>query len=157
MVRDNHGGGSSRSSKPYRSLWTKLYEMVNDPSTDSIVLWSQNGNSFIVWNQYEFCNDILPSLSQSRVLSIFTRRLGTFGFRKVMSEEYEYANDNFVRGRPELVPEIQKRYIASLPPDAFVFKRAAEASRGIGRIRALKLAIDESAVTKNLSNLTLSL
>ncbi|KFK25539.1 hypothetical protein AALP_AA8G128200 [Arabis alpina] len=153
MVR---GGGSSRPIRQINVFGNMLYEMVNDPTSDSVISWSQNGNSFIVWNQSELCSDVLPSFSQSEDLSVFIRRLGTFGFRKVdESEEFEYANDHFVRGRPELLAEIQKRYIASLPPDTLFFKRKAIVDKGNARIRALKLAMDERNVTKNLSNLTL--
>lgn len=42
-----------------------LYEMVDDPSTDSIVSWSQDGKSFIFWDQDKFCNDVLPKYGLS--------------------------------------------------------------------------------------------
>ncbi|EFH44451.1 predicted protein [Arabidopsis lyrata subsp. lyrata] len=32
------------------SFLTKAYEMVDDPSSDKIVSWSQSGKSFIIWN-----------------------------------------------------------------------------------------------------------
>lgn len=28
-----------------------VYEMVVDSSTDSVVLWSENGKNFIIWNE----------------------------------------------------------------------------------------------------------
>ncbi|XP_010453361.1 PREDICTED: heat stress transcription factor A-4a-like [Camelina sativa] len=124
MVRDNNCGGSSRSSiRPFRSFPSRLYEMVDDTSMDAIISWSESGKSFIVWNQTELCTHVLPKFSLSQKLSKFTFMLDTFGFKKVESEEerWEYANDNFVRGKPELAEEIHKRYMASLPPKAFVF------------------------------------
>ncbi|KAG7555071.1 Heat shock factor (HSF)-type DNA-binding [Arabidopsis suecica] len=152
MVRDNNPGGSSR---PYRSFPTRLYEMVNDPLTDSVISWSESGKSFIVWNQSELCSEVLPKFSLGKVFSNFTFKLDTFGFRKVESDQWEYANDDFERGKPELTEEIQKRFLASLSPEAFVFKRSAEDARVIERTRALQMAMKERALAKNLSNLTL--
>ncbi|EFH57244.1 hypothetical protein ARALYDRAFT_901783 [Arabidopsis lyrata subsp. lyrata] len=38
----------------------RTYEVVDDPSTDAIISWSQSGKSFIVWNPSEFSKDLLP-------------------------------------------------------------------------------------------------
>ncbi|CAE6098638.1 unnamed protein product [Arabidopsis arenosa] len=153
MVRDNNNpGSSSRSRRPYRSFPTILYEMVDDPSTDSMISWSESGKSFIIWNQPEFSNNVLPKYVKLRNdMSIFK----TFGFRKVDSERWEYANDDFVRGKPELTAEIQKRFMATVPPEVFVCKNAAKAARDVERVRALAMAMKERALAKNLSNLTL--
>ncbi|RID76896.1 hypothetical protein BRARA_B03846 [Brassica rapa] len=110
-----------------------LYEMVNDPSTDSIVSWSQDGKSFIFWDQDKFCNDVLPKyglstsptfigrlhkiyISKFRILNMYFGLLILFErnlnrFRKVEESEHcEYANDYFVRGKPELTVEIEKQF-----------------------------------------------
>lgn len=50
-----------------------LYEMVDDPSTDSIVSWSQDGSSFIFWNQDKFCSDVLPKFGLSTSPTFFVR------------------------------------------------------------------------------------
>ncbi|MCI49654.1 heat stress transcription factor A-5-like, partial [Trifolium medium] len=41
------GGGGGGSPAPFL---VKTYEMVDDSCTDEIVSWSENNNSFIVWN-----------------------------------------------------------------------------------------------------------
>nr|XP_025693047.1 uncharacterized protein LOC112795326 [Arachis hypogaea] len=38
----------------------KTYDMVDDSSTDSVVSWTDNSNSFVVWNVPEFASRILP-------------------------------------------------------------------------------------------------
>ncbi|XP_047154059.1 LOW QUALITY PROTEIN: heat stress transcription factor A-2-like [Vigna umbellata] len=71
------GGGSSSSSssslsftpQPMEGLnevgtppfLTKIYDMVEDHSTDSVVSWSTSCNSFVVWDSHKF-STTLPSL-----------------------------------------------------------------------------------------------
>ncbi|KAL1210372.1 Heat stress transcription factor A-4a [Cardamine amara subsp. amara] len=64
-------------------------------------------------------------LGSRRVLQrfpTFVTRLKDFAFKKVESEHWEYANEDFVRGKPELTFDIQKRYKESLGPTTFEFK-----------------------------------
>lgn len=42
-----------------RDFVKKAYEMVDDPSTDSIVSWGPDGSSFIVWRPLECKRDLL--------------------------------------------------------------------------------------------------
>ncbi|KFK27750.1 hypothetical protein AALP_AA8G424100 [Arabis alpina] len=110
-----------------------LYEMVDDPSTNSIVSWSESGNSFIVWKESEFCKVVVPSVFQRKEedLFSFTIRLYNYGFTKVESSDelYEYTNDCFVRGKPDLTR-----------PKSFVFKTAPEMQRVMDRHKEMVLA-----------------
>lgn len=67
--------GSSNSLPPFLS---KTYEMVDDPSTDSVVSWSQSNKSFIVWNPPEFARDLLPRFFKHNNFSSFIRQLNTY-------------------------------------------------------------------------------
>ncbi|XP_033141662.1 heat stress transcription factor A-4a-like isoform X3 [Brassica rapa] len=88
-----------------------LYEMVDDPSTDSIVSWSQDGKSFIFWDQDKFCSDVLPKFGLSTSPTFFVRLTDIYRFRKVEESEHcEYAHDYFVRGKPELTVEIERQF-----------------------------------------------
>ena len=67
--------GSSSSLPPFL---TKTYEMVDDPSSNSIVSWSTNNTSFIVWNPPEFARDLLPRFFKHNNFSSFIRQLNTY-------------------------------------------------------------------------------
>ncbi|KAG2301033.1 hypothetical protein Bca52824_029684 [Brassica carinata] len=100
-----------------------LYEMVDDPSTDSIVSWSQDGKSFIFWDQDKFCNDVLPKYGHSTSPTFIGRLHKIYRFRKVEESEHcEYAHDYFVRGKPELTVEIERQFQEWCAPVKIDFK-----------------------------------
>lgn len=97
------------SSNALPPFIAKIYEMVDDSSTNSIVSWSQSNRSFIVWDSLEFARDLLPKYFKHSNFSSFIRQLNTYGFRKIDPEQWEFANDDFVRGQPHLLKNIHRR------------------------------------------------
>ncbi|KAI3713389.1 hypothetical protein L1987_71966 [Smallanthus sonchifolius] len=100
---------------------TKTYQLVDDPSSDEMVSWNDHGNAFVVWRPAEFATDLLPKYFKHNNFSSFIRQLNTYGFRKIVSDRWEFANDYFRRGEKSLLLEIQRRKIsiaqsASLAP-----------------------------------------
>ncbi|CAN8274481.1 unnamed protein product [Cochlearia groenlandica] len=104
--------GMSRRNNVLKDEWhfaAVLYKVVDRKSTDSIISWSENGNSFIIWDVDAFCKDVIIRYFGLTKFPFFAYKLKTFEFDEVESGRLEYANELFVRGKPELTAEMARR------------------------------------------------
>ncbi|CAE6198598.1 unnamed protein product [Arabidopsis arenosa] len=102
---------SSAMASQALDLLTKTYEVVDHPSTNSIISWGHDNKSFIIWDPEGFEKFLLPYIFPPRNLGVYASYLKLYGVLKVESEqEWEFANDDFVRGQPELLEKITDRY-----------------------------------------------
>ncbi|CAK9319524.1 unnamed protein product [Citrullus colocynthis] len=87
----------------------KTYMVVEDPATDEVISWNDDGTAFVVWQTVEFAKDVLPKLFKHCNFSSFVRQLNTYGFRKVTTTRWEFCNDKFQKGEKEKLCEIRRR------------------------------------------------
>ncbi|GAB6032700.1 stress-responsive transcription factor hsf1, variant 2 [Chamberlinius hualienensis] len=99
----------------------KLWKLVNDPSTDDYIGWSEhNGHStFTIRNLGKFSSELLPLYYKHNNLASFIRQLNMYGFRKISNidqgalkmekDDMEFYNPNFRRNEQGSLYLLERR------------------------------------------------
>ncbi|KAF5750228.1 Heat Stress Transcription Factor family protein [Tripterygium wilfordii] len=106
----------ARKSTPPPFL-LKTYMLVEDPASDEVISWNEEGTGFVVWQPAEFARDLLPKLFKHCNFSSFVRQLNTYGFRKVATSRWEFSNDKFQKNKRDQLSLIRRRKAWSNKPN----------------------------------------
>merc|ERR1719452_119457 len=97
----------------------KLWKMVDNPETDALIGWSEEGTSFLIRNQFEFTKQMLPYYYKHSNMASFVRQLNMYGFRKVNSaetgalkgenDEMEFSHSHFIHDQEHLLGQIKRK------------------------------------------------
>ncbi|EIE76389.1 hypothetical protein RO3G_01093 [Rhizopus delemar RA 99-880] len=95
----------------------KLFNMVNDPTTDNLIRWSKEGNSFLVEDHEEFAKIILPRFYKHNTFASFVRQLNMYDFHKMPhirqdvnpGEIWEFSNPHFQQNRSDLLVLVTRK------------------------------------------------
>ncbi|XP_039129669.1 heat stress transcription factor B-4b-like [Dioscorea cayenensis subsp. rotundata] len=110
VARSEEMAVSSDSQKPVPAPFLiKTYQLVDDPLTNHIVSWGEDHTTFVVWRPPEFARDLLPNYFKHNNFSSFVRQLNTYGFKKIVADRWEFANEFFRKGEKHLLSEIHRR------------------------------------------------
>lgn len=90
----------------------KLWKIINDPRSDDLISWSDNGQSFIILDPPRFSQELSKYFKHNN-LSSFIRQLNMYGFKKVASienqEDLHFYHPDFVRNEPQRLEAIKRK------------------------------------------------
>ncbi|XP_041112072.1 heat shock factor protein 3-like isoform X5 [Polyodon spathula] len=107
---------------------SKLWTLVESPSTNDVICWSSKGQNFRVVDEQKFTSEILPRYFKHNNMSSFIRQLNMYGFRKVVSVDcclikqekdggIEFHHPCFEQGKEDMLENI-KRKVSSVRTEA---------------------------------------
>ncbi|KAJ3073075.1 kinase-regulated stress-responsive transcription factor skn7 [Podochytrium sp. JEL0797] len=99
----------------------KLFDAIDTNAFQSLIAWTPNGDSFVVYDQNEFAKEVLPLLFKHRNFQSFVRQLNKYDFHKVKLTEIgiqmygdmssEFKHPFFIRGEADLLVNITRKKV----------------------------------------------
>ncbi|XP_033830649.1 heat shock factor protein-like isoform X1 [Periophthalmus magnuspinnatus] len=146
------GGGASGPGHVLSNVpafLTKLWTLVEDPQTDSLIRWSPSGTSFHVFDQGRFSKEVLPKFFKHNNMASFIRQLNMYGFRKVVHleqgglvkperDDTEFQHPFFLRGQEHLLENIKRKVTAVPSVRQDDVKAADEVNRILSDVQVMK-------------------
>ncbi|PIA63828.1 hypothetical protein AQUCO_00201276v1 [Aquilegia coerulea] len=99
----------STSDKKPAPFLLRCYDMISDPSTDTIISWGSTDTSFVIWNMITFEQKLLPKYYKHKNFSSFMRQLNLYGFKKSDPDRWEFTHDGFIKGQKHLLKNIPRK------------------------------------------------
>jgi len=98
------------TAKEASSFLSKTYKMVNDPESNELIEWNEEGNGFVVKEEVKFAQTLLPQYFRHKNMSSFVRQLNFYGFRKTRSDKKSFfRHDQFLRNNPASIASIKRK------------------------------------------------
>ncbi|KAK6124431.1 hypothetical protein DH2020_041851 [Rehmannia glutinosa] len=107
------GGAAAKTGSSFRlpipPFLLKIYDMLENNETNSVITWSCNGTCFLITDTHLFAANVLPMYFRHNNFQSFVSQLNTYGFRKISWEKWEYKNEYFRKGERHLLKNIKRR------------------------------------------------
>ncbi|KYO38350.1 heat shock factor protein 3 isoform X2 [Alligator mississippiensis] len=118
MMKETAAAAAAAAAVP--GFLAKLWALVEDPGSDDVICWSQNGQNFCILDEQRFAKELLPKYFKHNNLSSFIRQLNMYGFRKVIALEngmimaekssvIEFQHPYFKQGKAHLLENIKRK------------------------------------------------
>lgn len=89
----------------------KLFELLSsEEPVKEIIAWMASGDSFIIFNEASFAEQVLPKFFSRTKFTSFIGKLYRWGFRRITkgNNAGAYYNKHFVKGKPELCLQMRR-------------------------------------------------
>ncbi|PWA45933.1 winged helix-turn-helix DNA-binding domain, Heat shock transcription factor family [Artemisia annua] len=88
---------------------SKIYDIVDDPKTDHIISWINNGDAFVVWKPVELAKHVFPKYFTHTNFCSFIRQPNEYGFSRTGDDGKEFKHDYFRKDDKSLHMQIKRR------------------------------------------------
>lgn len=87
----------------------KTFKMLIRSKDASVVCWSPDGLSFVIQDQHQFTNNLLPQYFKHNNFASFNRQLNMYGFHKTREDALEFSHPLFQKHNEQLLSKIKRK------------------------------------------------